>query len=54
MAFTKFFDGMSVLTPVRHPGVDMLSLPMLGGVSISSLCLLGVNTDIPVNILLIA
>ena len=68
VAFTKFSDGNSVLTPVMHPGVDMLSLPMLGTVlshgyivsgflptriAFPSLAcvLLGVNTDIPVHIL---
>ena len=67
-AYKQFFDGNSVLTPVMHPSIDMLSLPLLGTalshgyvvcgfiptriVFPSLACiLLGVNTEVPSNIL---
>ena len=31
-AYKLFFDGSSLLVPVLHPNVDMLSLPKLGAI----------------------
>ncbi len=30
--FKRYFDGNSILAPIVHPGIDMLSLPALGTV----------------------